>query len=195
MVRWMSRSACVVTSPMTTQRPLVIAVSHATRAWGSCASIPSNTASETWSQTLSGCPSVTDSDVRRKDRDELKDVVTNADDNLRLVSGSVVVPRVLRLLTEQLGLHREDIVEDAVDAPALEPVLDQHAGPFEVLPERNAKWPVHAALAPDLSLLEQLQTPIQRELFRLVGGGPHSVPSTSTRPAAVTRAYTLFNAD
>src|SRR5439155_5828289 len=116
IVRWMSRSACVVTSPMTTHRPLVIAVSHATRACGSCASIPSRTASETWSQTLSGCPSVTDSEVRRKDREELKDVVTNADDNFRVVSGPVVVPRVLRLLAEELRLHREHVVQHAVDA-------------------------------------------------------------------------------
>src|SRR6266702_2768365 len=65
---------------MTTQRPLVIAVSQATRAAGSCPSIPSRTASDTWSQILSGCPSVTDSDVSRNDRDELNDVVTKADD-------------------------------------------------------------------------------------------------------------------
>src|SRR5437764_4775484 len=81
MVRWMSSSACVVTSPITTQSPLVIAVSHATRAFESWASIPSSTASETWSQILSGCPSVTDSEVRRNDRDELKEVVTNGDDS------------------------------------------------------------------------------------------------------------------
>src|SRR5712671_3652814 len=79
IVRWMSRSAWVVTSPITTHRPLVIAVSHATRACGSCASMPSSTASETWSQILSGCPSVTDSEVRRNDREELKDVVTTGD--------------------------------------------------------------------------------------------------------------------
>src|SRR5467141_3141527 len=78
IVRWMSRSACVVTSPMTTQRPLVIAVSHATRAWASCMSMPSSTESETWSHTLSGCPSVTDSDVRRNEWDSLKEVVTTA---------------------------------------------------------------------------------------------------------------------
>src|SRR6266566_4442291 len=69
---------------MTTQRPFVIAVSQATRACGSCPSMPSSTASETWSQTLSGCPSVTDSEVRRNERDELKDVVTSADHNLEI---------------------------------------------------------------------------------------------------------------
>src|SRR6266480_990635 len=80
IVRWMSSSAWVVTSPMTTQRPFVIAVSQATRAAESWPSIPSRTASDTWSQILSGWPSVTDSDVSRNDRDELNDVVTKADD-------------------------------------------------------------------------------------------------------------------
>ena len=40
-------------------------VSHATRPFGSCARIASSTASEILSQILSGCPSVTDSDVKR----------------------------------------------------------------------------------------------------------------------------------
>src|SRR5690349_22560697 len=83
MVRWMSRSAWVVTSPITTHRPLVIADSQATRACGSWASIPSSTASETWSQILSGCPSVTDSDVSRKDGEELNDVATKGDHTRR----------------------------------------------------------------------------------------------------------------
>src|SRR5216684_5565451 len=83
IVRWISSSACVVTSPITTHSPLVIAVSHATRAWGSWASIPSRTASDTWSQTLSGCPSVTDSDVSRNDFDALNEVVTTAANHTR----------------------------------------------------------------------------------------------------------------
>src|SRR5690348_3557877 len=189
----MSRSACVVTSPMTTHNPLVIAVSHATRACRSCASMPSRTASETWSQTLSGCPSVSDSEVRRKDREELKDVVTNTDDNFRVVSGSVVVPGVLWLLAQQLCLHRKYVVQHPVDAPAFEPVLDDHAGAFEVLPQRHAKRTVDAALTPDLGLLEELQAAIQRKLLQLVRADAHSVPSTSTRPPT-TRTYTLLSA-
>src|SRR5690606_30955830 len=43
--------------------PVVTSVSHATRPCGSCDRIASSTASEIWSVTLSGCPSVTDSDV------------------------------------------------------------------------------------------------------------------------------------
>src|SRR5437867_13376124 len=89
MLRWMSRSAWVVTSPMTTQRPFVIAVSHATRARASCSSMPSSTASETWSQILSGWPSVTDSEVSRKEREELKDVVTTTANNIEIGAGNL----------------------------------------------------------------------------------------------------------
>src|SRR3989442_974160 len=192
IVRWMSRSACVVTSPMTTHRPLVIAVSHATRACGSWASIPSRTASETWSQTLSGCPSVTDSDVRRKDRDELKDVVTNDDHNLEPVSGPVVVPRILRLLAEELRLHSEYVIQHAVDAPALEAVLDDHASAFEVLPQRNAERTVDAALTPDLRFLEELQAAIQRKFEGGIGSlawtGCGSKARLANPPAAAPAA-------
>ena len=47
-------------------------------------------------------------------------------------SGVGSVPAVLRRLTEQLGLQREDVVEDAIYAPALEPVLGDHTGTLEV---------------------------------------------------------------
>ena len=43
----------------------VTSVSQATRAAGSCARIESRIESEIWSAILSGCPSVTDSDVKR----------------------------------------------------------------------------------------------------------------------------------
>ena len=52
-------------SPITITRPVVVAVSHATRAIGSSRMIASRIASLTWSQSLSGWPSVTDSDVNR----------------------------------------------------------------------------------------------------------------------------------
>src|SRR5947209_280459 len=45
--------------------PVVTAVSQATRASGSLARMASRMASETWSASLSGWPSVTDSDVNR----------------------------------------------------------------------------------------------------------------------------------
>jgi hypothetical protein len=48
---------------MTITIPVVVQVSQATRAVGSASKIASRTASEIWSQILSGCPSVTLSDV------------------------------------------------------------------------------------------------------------------------------------
>src|SRR5258705_1487620 len=57
--------AFVVISPATNTRPVVTRVSQATRAVGSSAKAASSTASEIWSDILSGCPSVTDSEVNR----------------------------------------------------------------------------------------------------------------------------------
>src|SRR5712692_7483428 len=56
----MSIQALVVISPATSTRPVVAAVSQATRAGGSWTRM----ASEIWSQSLSGWPSVTDSLVK-----------------------------------------------------------------------------------------------------------------------------------
>src|SRR3954452_22768367 len=61
----MSTYEDVVISPETTTRPVLTSVSHATRAYGSSAKIASSTPSEIWSATLSGWPSVTDSEVKR----------------------------------------------------------------------------------------------------------------------------------
>src|SRR3954453_17895973 len=66
--RGMSMYFSVVISPATTISPVVISVSQATRLSGSFASAASRTASEIWSAILSGWPSVTDSDVKRKVR-------------------------------------------------------------------------------------------------------------------------------
>ena len=52
-------------SPRTMTRPVVVAVSQATRAFGSSRMIASRIASLTWSHILSGWPSVTDSEVNR----------------------------------------------------------------------------------------------------------------------------------
>src|SRR3954451_10971982 len=62
----MSTYPVVVTSPATTTRPVVRSVSTATRLCGSCSSIASSTESLIWSAILSGCPSVTDSEVNRR---------------------------------------------------------------------------------------------------------------------------------
>src|SRR4051794_19639626 len=64
----MSTYASVDISPPTTTKPVVMNVSQATRAWGSLVRTASRTESEIWSAILSGCPSVTDSDVKEKER-------------------------------------------------------------------------------------------------------------------------------
>src|SRR5919201_2254901 len=68
----MSTQMSVVISPATTTRPVVISVSQATRPFVSSVSTASRTVSEIWSATLSGCPSVTDSDVNRKSRTAIR---------------------------------------------------------------------------------------------------------------------------
>src|SRR3954454_23003061 len=62
---WMSTYVVVEISPDTTTRPVLTSVSHATRPFGSSRRTASRTPSEIWSATLSGCPSVTDSEVNR----------------------------------------------------------------------------------------------------------------------------------
>ena len=58
-----SAYAFVVISPVTNTIPIVAIVSHATRESLSCDRSESSTESDILSHTLSGCPSVTDSDV------------------------------------------------------------------------------------------------------------------------------------
>jgi hypothetical protein len=64
----MSTYVSVVISPATMTRPVVTSVSQATRPLGSAARTASRTESEIWSATLSGWPSVTDSDVNENER-------------------------------------------------------------------------------------------------------------------------------
>jgi hypothetical protein len=64
----MSTYVSVVISPATMTRPVVTSVSQATRPRGSSVRTASRTESEIWSATLSGWPSVTDSDVNEKER-------------------------------------------------------------------------------------------------------------------------------
>ena len=58
-----SSCALVVISPVTSTNPVQLAASQATRLIGSCSIQASKIASEIASHILSGCPSVTDSDV------------------------------------------------------------------------------------------------------------------------------------
>ena len=65
--------ALVVISPITIIKPVLVRVSQATLEYGSCSQRASSTASEIWSQILSGCPSVTDSEVEMKEKKDRVD--------------------------------------------------------------------------------------------------------------------------
>src|SRR4030043_616324 len=58
--------ARVVISPNNITKPVLVAASHATREYGSCSRQASRIPSLIWSHILSGCPSVTDSEVNSK---------------------------------------------------------------------------------------------------------------------------------
>src|SRR5512142_2937811 len=68
-----STHAFVVISPHTRIVPVVVAVSHATREFGSWRRHSSSIASEIWSHSLSGWPSVTDSLVNMRCSEALND--------------------------------------------------------------------------------------------------------------------------
>src|SRR5258705_362215 len=89
---------------------------------------------------------------------------------------------VLRRLAEKLRLEREDVVEHAVDAPSLEPVVSDHARTLEVPAQRSAERPIDSRAASDLCLLQQLQAPIESELPCAMLGRVHT-PRTSTLPS------------
>src|SRR5215831_349445 len=81
---------------------------------------------------------------------------------------SGALPPLLRLLAEQLRLQREDVIQHAVDAAPLEPVLRDDPRMLERAPQRRTQRSVDADLALHLSLLEDLQAAIQRELAQTV---------------------------
>ena len=105
-----------------------------------------------------------------------------------------MVPALLRILAEQLRLQGEDVVEDAIDPPPFQPVVGDHARVLEVPTQRAAEWPVDTSLAAHLSVFEKLEAAVEGSLPGPVGTDAHSVPSTSIRPAVVTRTCTLLSA-
>src|SRR4051794_10601066 len=94
---WMSTYVVVDISPETTTRPVLTSVSQATREAGSSRRQASRTPSEIWSATLSGWPSVTDSEVKRYSLSESTGV---------FMSGRRVQPRC-QLSEKRLGLRRQ----------------------------------------------------------------------------------------
>src|SRR5918998_4186506 len=103
----MSTYVSVEISPETTTRPVFTRVSQATRPVGSSRMTASRTPSEIWSATLSGWPSVTDSDVNRNSLSLMR-------------RGSLAIPVAL------LALLEVDHDRDPLERVALaQPVLDE----------------------------------------------------------------------
>src|SRR5215210_8582587 len=124
----MSTNVVVEISPETTTRPVFTSVSQATRPCGSSRMTASRTPSEIWSATLSGWPSVTDSDVNRNSLSLMR-------------RGSLATPLAL------LALLEVDHDRDPLERVALaEAVLDE-VGVVARQPlarvdlDREARWP------------------------------------------------------
>jgi hypothetical protein len=100
-----------------------------------------------------------------------------------------VLAVVFRRLAQELGLEGEYVIEHAIDPPALEPVVGDHAGALELPPQQSPQGSVDTRPPLGLRLLEHLKTPVERQLPQPVPADLH-VPSTSTLPASVTLTFT-----
>src|SRR5229473_838512 len=191
IVRWMSRSACVVTSPMTTHSPFVIALSHATRACGSCASMPSSTASETWSHTLSGWPSVTDSEVRRKECEDPKELATTTANDIgpscRCAGGDPPEPARATVLAAQRCRRAHDRYA-CLRGDGLRSLPRFRGGDGARCRAAHLRA---CGLAPGRPPAIEGSGRAQAAAACAHAPSPRChVPMTSTRPAAVTRTFT-----
>src|ERR1700716_3088362 len=90
-------------------------------------------------------------------------------------SGAVGQAAVLWRLTEKLRLQREDVVEHAINAPALQAMLDHPSGTLEVTSQRRPKQPVDARLSFHLGLFQQLEAAVEGKL-------PGSMGNLHVRP-------------
>src|SRR5260370_33269234 len=96
---------------------------------------------------------------------------------------SVVMPAVLGRLTEQLRLQREDVVEHAIDAPALQSMVRDHAGALEIFAQGRSKRSVDPRLPSHLGLFEPLKAAVDRKLPRPMALALHVMPYRVPRPA------------
>src|SRR5581483_8971750 len=108
----------VVISPITTTRPVVHAVSQATRPCGSSFMIASSTASEIGSHILSGWPSVTDSEVSVSEGAVMNVVVISMSFLCARFPGGQILPLLVGERVDRDAHRRElqagDLVVDLV---------------------------------------------------------------------------------
>jgi hypothetical protein len=69
-------------------------------------------------------------------------------------SAAVALATILRFLTQQLSLEREDVIEDPIDPPALEAMVGDDAGALEVTPEQGAQGSIDARATSNLGFLQ-----------------------------------------
>jgi hypothetical protein len=103
---------------------------------------------------------VTDSEVSRYEGEVLNELATMAVNHIEVGragprSGTVALAAILWSLPQQLRLHGEDVVEHAIDPPALQAVLGDHAGMLELASKRCSQRPVDAGLPAHLGFLKQ----------------------------------------
>jgi hypothetical protein len=138
----------------------------------------------------------------RNDDEEPKEVVTTAANHTcgAMPGRAAAAPRlrtgalapILWGLAEQLGLEGEDVVEHAIDTPALEPVIGNHPSAFQLAPQQSGQRPIDPGAPCHLCLLEKLQAAIESELSHAMLANAH-VPRTSTLPASVTLTLTTLS--
>src|SRR6266545_776707 len=110
----MSMYVLVVISPATITSPVVTSVSQATRPFSSSARTASRIVSESWSATLSGWPSVTDSEVKRNSRAVMRPGrLLNAQE-----AGEDEPLPTLRRVEQQAAQRREVVLRDRRDRRA-----------------------------------------------------------------------------
>src|SRR5262249_7201363 len=149
-------------------------------------------ASETWSHTLSGWPSVTDSEVSRYELEVVNEVMGDAGVVYPAGRRRLSARHLLLVLAQEPPLQREDVVEDTVDPASLEPVVrDQSAGAEEVT-QPVGQGSVHPDPAVGEGVLQELQALVERPHPGPVDTAPgsHHVPKTSTRPSVRTLTFT-----
>src|SRR6267378_3293427 len=126
----------------------------------------------------------------RNEGEEPNDVVTTAANHTRARFGTrlrpVALAAVLRCLAEKLSLQGEDVVQHAIDAPSLEPMVSDHSSLLEMVAQRCPQRPIDPRPSHHLCLFQQLEATVERELAQPVLSNCH-VPSTSTLPVVVTR--------
>ena len=184
-----------------------MSVSQATRPFGSSVRTASRTESETWSATLSGCPSVTDSEVKENERAAIgRDSATarRGVDSRRSAGGPSVAPDELR--SEPPVEHRADafgdrhldpepareVAQDRRRRQALDDLADLGGAPPRA--RRRARSARRRGGCGPLGCQHvTIRSPMPASPENVSGSAPSASPSRaiSTRPRVTSAAFAL----